>query len=327
MVTTPSAVAAARGGRDAGMSKPIVAVLPLANLSASADDEYFSDGVSEDIIAQLSRIAELQVIARTSVMRYKKTEKRAREIGTDLGATHIIEGSVRRAGQKLRIVAQLIDSSTEQAIWTETFDRELADVFAIQSEVAERVVGALTSRLTARDAKQGTQGTQNLEAYDAYLRGRFEWNKGTREGLRRSIEHFERAITLDGDFASAHAGLAGVLCISAVFISDAAGAFEQARTHVMEALRLDPKLPEAHALLGYIQFGTTGIGPRPSGCCGARCSSARTRRSLTTTSRCSSRILVDTTREWKLHAGRSNSTPSGRPPTTMRGSRCSSRDD
>jgi TolB-like protein/Tfp pilus assembly protein PilF len=255
-VTTPSPVAAARGRGDAGTSKPVVAVLPLANLSASQDDEYFSDGVSEDIIAQLSRIAELQVIARTSVMRYKKTERRAREIGTDLGATHIIEGSLRRAGQKLRIVAKLIDARSEATLWTDTFNRELADVFTIQSEVAERVADALQAKLalTSRGPRAVPRMTADLDAYDAYLRGRFEWNKGTPDGYRRSIEHCERAIALDPMFAEAHIALATALQWLVLIADDPGSGVERARTHATRALSLDPMSAEAHAALAYINF-------------------------------------------------------------------------
>ncbi|MFI5310530.1 MAG: protein kinase [Gemmatimonadales bacterium] len=252
-VTTPQAVSVVPATAAA---KPSIAVLPLTNMSASADDEYFSDGITEDIIAQLSRIASLRVIARTSVMRYKKTGKSAREIASELGVANVVEGSVRRAGNKLRIVAQLIDAASEAPLWNETFDRDLADVFAIQSEVAQHISAALAATLTPGEMARvsGHRATTSLEAYDAYLRGRFEWNKGTPDGYTKSIGHFEQAIARDPDYAHAHVGLASVLCISAVFVADAAAVVERARTHVTRALQLDPTLPEAHATLGYIHF-------------------------------------------------------------------------
>jgi TolB-like protein/Tfp pilus assembly protein PilF len=238
------------------MPKPVIAVLPLANIGPSADDEYFSDGVSEDIIAQLSRIAELQVIARTSVMRYKKTDKRTREIGTDLGATHIVEGSLRRAGQKLRIVAKLVDSRSEATLWTDTYDRELADVFAIQTEVAERVTVALKERLAiaprARPARRKT--ADSLQAYDIYLRGRFEFNKGTQDGLRQSIDLCERAVAIDPSYADPHVVIAAAHTMLAVFGGGPAWGMESARTHATRALDLDPELPEAYAAIAYIHF-------------------------------------------------------------------------
>ena len=253
-ITTPEAIATA--APNVKHTKPTIAVLPLGNLSASADDEYFSDGVTEDIIAQLSRIPELQVIARTSVMRYKKTEKRAREIGTDLGASHIIEGTLRRAAQKLRIIAKLVDAHTEATLWTETFDRELQDVFAIQTEVAEHVADALRSTLElATSARLRTRRVRtNLDAYDAYLRGRFEWNKGTPDAYRRSIEHYERAIAIDPTFAEAHVALAVGLATVVVVAADPREGVERARIHAMRAQQLDPMSAEAHATLAYISF-------------------------------------------------------------------------
>ena len=236
--------------------KPTVAVLPLVSMSASADDEYFADGITEDVIAELSRIASLNVIARTSVMRYKKTEKRPRDIGADLGASHVVEGRVRRAGQRLRIVAKLVDARSESTLWTETFDRDVADVFAIQSEVAHSVTTALAAKLTPAEQSRASirQPRANPEAYDAYLRGRFEWNKGTTDSYARSVEYFERAIALDPHHGMSHAALATVLIYSSVLKADPRTVAERARAHALRALELDGGLPDACAALGYIHF-------------------------------------------------------------------------
>jgi TolB-like protein/Tfp pilus assembly protein PilF len=236
--------------------KPSIAVLPLTNMSASADDEYFSDGITEDIIAQLSRIASLRVIARTSVMRYKKTGKSAREIAAELGVSNVVEGSVRRAGNKLRIVAQLIDAATEAPLWNETFDRDLADVFAIQSEVSLQIANALRSTLTGPATTPTTRHAPpaNVDAYDACLRGRFEAYKGTPESYQKSIDHFDRAIALDPRLTQAHLGLAETLAFQAVFVGQPEVRFPRARVHATKALELDDTLPEGHAMLAYIAF-------------------------------------------------------------------------
>ena len=273
-------------GAPVPATRPGVAVLPLANLSASADDEYFSDGMTDDIIAQLAQVAGIKVISRTSVMRYKRSAKSTREIAGELRVSHIVEGSVRRAGKRLRIVVQLVDAESDDHLWAQTFDRELDDVFAIQSEVAQQIVTALSSRLAPADRMQVAprRSTDNLDAYDAYLPRALRVEQGhVRMDIARSIEHFERALAIDPDYALAHVGLAGVLAISAVFVGDAATQFEVAKTHVRAALRLDPTLPEAYATLGYVNFWHDWNWTEAERRSSARSSSAPTRRSRATT--------------------------------------------
>jgi TolB-like protein/Tfp pilus assembly protein PilF len=252
--TAAEDLVSARAATVASAPKPVIAVLPLTNMSASADDEYFADGMTEDIIAQLSRIASLSVIARASVMRFKGASKRPREVGNDLGATHIVDGSVRRAGSRLRIVAQLIDTRTEMTLWSETFDRELTDVFAIQADVADRIAAALQTRLTVAERGRITKApTKNLAAYEAYLRGRQTYHSPPAEkiGFSTAAAHFEQAIALDGDFAQAHAALAWIHSIWAQGYWGASprDAWARASDLAQRALALDPECGEAHLTL------------------------------------------------------------------------------
>ncbi|HKY59727.1 MAG TPA: adenylate/guanylate cyclase domain-containing protein, partial [Gemmatimonadota bacterium] len=186
-----------------------IAVLPFANLSADPENEYFSDGVTEEILTVLARMEDLKVISRTSAMTYKGTSKSVRQIGGELGVATVLEGSVRRAGHRVRITAQLIDARTDAHLWAERYDRDLEDIFAIQSDVAERIVEALRLRLSPRDRAriEGGQKT-NQAAYEAYLKGLWHWNRRTHESLDRAEKCFESAIRADPRYAPAHAGRA-----------------------------------------------------------------------------------------------------------------------
>ena len=180
---------------EAPLDKYRIAVLPFTNISADPEDEYFSDGMTEELISKLSRLHDLSVIARTSIMQYKKTEKGIAEIGHELGVGTILEGSVRKAGEHLRITAQLIDVASQAHLWSEDYDRDLTDVFAIQSDVAQHVAQALEITLEPAETRQLEKGgTADLEAYNAYLRGLYHFSTWSKEGLEKSIEYFERAI-------------------------------------------------------------------------------------------------------------------------------------
>jgi adenylate cyclase len=185
-----------------------IAVLPFKNMSDSKEDEYFSDGITEDIITQLSKISDLKVISRTSVMQYKLKMKNLREIGSELDVATILEGSVRRAADRVRIVGQLIDARDDKHLWAETYDRELKDIFAIQSEVARDIAAALQARLSPGEIQQiGKSSTQNLDAYGFYLRGRDYYYRYTKEDNERAVELFHKALALDPKYALAYAGL------------------------------------------------------------------------------------------------------------------------
>jgi TolB-like protein/DNA-binding winged helix-turn-helix (wHTH) protein/Flp pilus assembly protein TadD len=186
-----------------------IAVLPFVNLSAEADNTYFVDGITEELIAELSQIRGLTVIARTSVMKYKGTQKDVATIGRELKVGMILEGSVRKAENHVRIRAQLIDVVSQGHLWSQEYDRELNGVFAIQSDIAIRVAQRLKVQLTAAEKQRiEEQGTANLEAYTLYLQGRYFRNKWTEEGLRKAIAHFEQAIAQDPNYALAYAGIA-----------------------------------------------------------------------------------------------------------------------
>jgi serine/threonine-protein kinase len=227
-----------------------VAVLPFVNLSAERENEYFSDGVTEDIITQLSKISSLKVISRTSVMRFKGTSEGLRQIGDTLGVGTVVEGSVRRAGDRLRITAQLIDVRTDAHLWAETYDRRLTDVFEIQSDVAQRISDALRARLTPEERSRVQQVvTADIEAYNLTLLGRHYWHWWTEEGFRKSIECFDQAIARDPSYAPAHAGRGlAYASLSLGYWSVTGGTFRlQAEQALGRALEIDPTLGEAMA--------------------------------------------------------------------------------
>lgn len=237
---------------------PSVAVLPFLNLSADPDNEYFADGITEDVIAQLSKIHTLKVISRASVMPYKKREQSLREIGMRLGIQALLDGSVRRAGNRVRIVAQLIDVASEEHLWGETYDRELTDIFAIQSDVALQIAGALHAQLTRDERTRiAREPTKNLEAYQLYLRGRHCFLRFTEEGIGKALDHLEQAIQKDPGYALAYASTA--LGYVALGIGHGAGAlrpaqaYHRAKEAVTRALELDPTLGEAHTMLAFVK--------------------------------------------------------------------------
>jgi TolB-like protein/cytochrome c-type biogenesis protein CcmH/NrfG len=235
-----------------GPHKRSVAVLPFANMSPSAENEYFSDGVTEEILALLARIEGLKVISRTSIMRYKGTDKPMRQIGEELGVASILEGSVRQAGQRVRITAQLIDAATDEHLWADRYDRDLEDIFAIQTDVAERIVEALRVRLTPKEqARLAERPTESIEAYQSYLKGRHFLSRRTDATLRQAIEWFRRAVAADPAFAQAWAGLADTYAVLPSYSpTPVPEACAEARSAAERALALDPGLGEVHAALG-----------------------------------------------------------------------------
>ncbi|MGH7549098.1 MAG: protein kinase domain-containing protein [Gemmatimonadales bacterium] len=233
-----------------------VAVLPFLNLSADPENEYFADGITEDVIAQLSKVRALQVISRTSVMQFKKREQGLREIAAKLEVATLLEGSVRRVGDRVRIVAQLIDAETDQHLWAETYDRQLTDIFVIQADVALHIAAALKAELSPDEKTRiRKEPTSDLQAYQLYLRGRHCFIRYTQEGIGKGIEYFEQAIARDPGYALAYAGMA--LAYSELGEGGAlrpGEAFAQARQAVATALELDSGLGEAHSVLAVLKF-------------------------------------------------------------------------
>ncbi|HVH15515.1 MAG TPA: tetratricopeptide repeat protein [Candidatus Angelobacter sp.] len=235
-----------------------IAVLPFANISPSSKDEYFADGMTEELIATLSKIRDLGVIARTSVIRYKELTKPVTDIGRELNVGTVLEGSVRVAGKKLRITAQLIDVATEEHLWSETYDRDLEDVFAVQTDIGKRIAEELKIKIVRNDSlRLEKKATGIPEAYSHYLKGRHSLNARTEKGLKESIRHFESAVKRDPNFALAYTGLADAYSIlasySLEYIPPREG-FPKAKAAAQKALALDRQLAEAHASLGLVKF-------------------------------------------------------------------------
>jgi TolB-like protein/Tfp pilus assembly protein PilF len=237
-------------------NEPRVAVLPLTNLSGHSDDEYFADGITEELIQTLSQITGLRVIGRMSVMRYKHSEAPLREVARELGATAVVEGSVRKAGSQVRITARLLDVTSAETLWSQEFDREFRDVFALQSDISRRIANALEVEILRAERQVLDRPlTGNTQAHSAYLRGRFQLNQRTEESLRQSIASFTEALRKDPKFARAHAGIADAYSTLAWLEYDRPRhAFPRARAAALRALELEPTLAEAHASLGFVRF-------------------------------------------------------------------------
>jgi adenylate cyclase len=231
-----------------------IAILPFANVSPDPQDEYFADGITDELISTISRIRELRVIARTSAMKYKGSGKGVAEIGRELQVGFIVEGTVRKAGNRLRIGAQLVDPETEEHRWAETYDRELQDVFAIQSDIAARIGSALRIKLLADERSDiERKATGSSKAYTLYLKGRYFWNERTKEGLDKALVYFEKAIETDPGYALAHAGLADCYVIYGDYDwMRPTEAFTKGLSYALRAIELDSRLSEPHASLGVI---------------------------------------------------------------------------
>jgi serine/threonine-protein kinase len=230
-------------------SVPSIAVLPFANMSRDQDDEYFSDGLAEEIINLLAQLPGLKVIARTSAFAFKGKNEDIRRIAETLGVTTILEGSVRRAGSRIRVMAQLIQASDGAHLWSQRYDREMADIFEVQDEISAAIAGALKLKLSPTAGRR----MPKVGAYEAYLKYRsYQW-KFTPEATRRSRECLEQAIAIDPEFALPYVGLAdSYLALSSVGAIPSHEAMPRARALASRALEIDPDLPEAHAMLGIV---------------------------------------------------------------------------
>jgi serine/threonine protein kinase/tetratricopeptide (TPR) repeat protein len=228
-----------------------IAVKPLENLSGDPDQEYFVDGMTEALIADLAKIGTIKVISRTSVMRYKNTEKSLPEIANELGVDAIVEGSVMQAGGRVRITAQLIEADEDHHLWAEHYERDLRDVLALQREVARAIASEINVTLAPRE-KGGKSGVDRIDpkAYEAYLKGRYHWNKRTKRDLEKSIEYYEEAIRIDSDYAEAYAGLAEAYTILRNWgFYPAKEANQKAKEYANKALSIDNQSAAAYSVL------------------------------------------------------------------------------
>jgi TolB-like protein/Tfp pilus assembly protein PilF len=242
----------------AASGKVMLVVLPFENLSGGKKHDYFSEGLTEDTITQLGKLnpAQLGVIARTSAMQYRSTEKSVRQIGRELGVSYALEGSVRRAGNRVRIVAQLIQVSDETHLWAETYERNLGDILALQFEVAEAVAQEIGIKLVPEERERYTcPNIIRPQAYEAYLKGRFLLNRRTQEALQKSIRYFQESIEHDRHYALAYAGLAdSYLTHHDLAHLSPTEATTKAKAAARKALSMDETLAEAHTALGHAYF-------------------------------------------------------------------------
>lgn len=247
---------AAKGAREREVSplRPIVAVLPFENHSGDPEQEYFSDGIVEDLITELSRVSGLGVISRQSSFTFKGKSATAQQVCEELGADHVLEGSVRKAGTRVRITAQLVDGKSGQHRWAERYDRELLDIFSVQDEVVQKIAFALRVTLSDSEAKRlGRKGTDNAEAYDCVLRGHEYTRSFRKEDLFQARALFRRAQSLDAEFAEPYISLARVLVYEwiAGFSDDRGIVLTEALELARRAVALDPDSATAHSILGW----------------------------------------------------------------------------
>ena len=234
-----------------------IAVLPFTNMNADAENEFFANGITEDIITQLSKISSLEVISRTSIMQYKNTTKSIREIGNELGVATILEGSVRREGNRVRITAQLIDTETDKHLWADNYDRDMDDIFAIQSDVAKKIAEALEASLTPEEEKRiDKKLTDNIEAYNYYLRGNdYTYGSNNKNDFEIGIELYQKAIDLDPGFSNAYSRLSRVHSDMYWFHFDRTEErLNDSKEAVDKALSIDAELPQAHVVLGWYYY-------------------------------------------------------------------------
>jgi serine/threonine protein kinase/tetratricopeptide (TPR) repeat protein len=235
--------------------KNSIAVLPFMDLSPQKDQEYFCDGISEELIMALTQIKGLRVVARTSAFSFKGKDIDIREIGKKLNVERLLEGSIRKAGNRLRITAQLINVEDGYHVWSEQYDRDLDDVFAIQGEISLAIVEKLKAKLLGEEKERLLKRyTEDLEAYSLYLKGRYSWNKRTGEGMKRAIAYFQQAIEKDPDYAMAYTGLADSYILLPYYYSfPPKEAYPKAKQAAKQALKKDQTLAEAHTSLGMVK--------------------------------------------------------------------------
>src|SRR6266404_3436199 len=247
-----------RAPRSTIASKPdnkSIAVLPLLNESGDPKDEYFSDGLSEELIAALAQIKDLKVIGRSSSFRFKDRKEESKIIGEKLGVSTLLEGTVRKQGERVRIVAELINAADGIELWTRTFDRELKDIFAVQQEIAAAVASSLKMTLLGANQRPSTDSaTQNIEAHNAYLLGHYHFQRRNIEDYRKAVSHFDEAIRLDPQYALAYAERSEAWTLIGDLSGESKTAWPRAQSDAEHAVAIAPALAEAHGALGWVRF-------------------------------------------------------------------------
>ena len=239
--------------------RPSLAVLPFTNMSSDAEQGYFADGVTDSLITELSRLPDLFVISRHSSFVYRNMDKRVQEIGQELGVKYLVEGSVRRAGNRVRITTQLIDAASGRHLWAERFDREVQDILAVEDDVVRRILAVLQVKLTPSDrVRTGHEGTLSLEAHDCLLRGLERFWVSSQQSMEQARAYFARAVDLDPTYAAAHAWLARALAFGWIMYWDPRpDGIDEAHEHARVAVDLDPQLPQAQSILCWVQLWRT----------------------------------------------------------------------
>jgi TolB-like protein/Flp pilus assembly protein TadD len=232
----------------------MLAVLPFENLSGDPNEDYFADGLTEEMIAQLGQVqpSRLGVIARTSIVHYKHTKQSIAEIGRELGVGYVMEGSVRRAGGRVRITAQLIQAAQQTHVWAETYERSLDDVLTIQSEIARKVTSSLSIELLPTGTRLDANAHLNLDSYDKYLLGLHELGQGSKDSVTRAIHYFQEAIQQEPKDARLYSALSQAYDAATTYYSSPAEVMPRAKEAALKAVELDPNLASAHVKLGYV---------------------------------------------------------------------------
>src|SRR6187399_1011871 len=251
-----SAISGAPGHTQAatGIAEKSIAVLPFDNLSRDPDNAYFAEGVQDEILTRLAKVADLKVISRTSTQHFKSVPENLPQIAKQLGVTNVLEGSVQKAKDQVRVNVQLINALTDAHLWAEIYDRKLTDLFAVESDIAKTIADTLQAKLTGAEKQMiAAQPTSDTTAYELYLKGRSLWEKRTGDNIPRAISFYEQAVARDPNYALAYAGLADAYILLPYYTAttqrDASG---KAKEAALKALRLDPNLAEAHAAVGKV---------------------------------------------------------------------------
>ncbi len=233
-----------------------IAVLPFENLSADPGNAYFAEGIQDEILTRLSKIADLKVISRTSTQHYKSAPENLPEIAKQLGVANVLEGSVQKSGDAVRVTVQLIRAFSDSHLWAETYDRKLIDTFGVESDVAQKIASSLEAKLTGLEQRAiAARPTENTEAYQLYLKGRFFWNKRTGQGLKVALDYFQRAVAADPNYAAAYAGVGDTCMLIPLFSAGTPKEyFPKAKAAARRAIALDDTNAEGHAALANLVF-------------------------------------------------------------------------